>query len=115
MDDFCFQFTAPFTGSVLAFQSVEERWYPLPLRDDQWPDDVAEGMNSLQRGVIDGSHAPLVEEDHDRRHSFAFLLGERQLIHTIVALASNASAPIDGWALDKIAEALIKQETGWSS
>jgi hypothetical protein len=112
--DFCFQFTPPFAGRLIAFQSFEGNWFPMPLTDEQWSDDIIIGMNTLPRGILDGSSLPFVEEVHEGRHGFAFLVGDPGLIDGIIALVPRGHGPINKWILDQIAETLKKREEGWS-
>jgi len=111
---FYFQIEAPFAGKVIAFQSLGQDWYALPLRDGGMDEEISKDLNILPQGSGSDQAIPFTDDQHEGRHGFAFLLGSGALIERIAELAANHDGALDGATLDGIAASVMDSAAPWA-
>ena len=80
---FAFRIVEPLDGTVLAFQSSGQGWYPLPLASDGLQTAILPDQTALPIDPESGAVVPLVEDRDHGRHRFVFLVGRDDLIAAI--------------------------------
>ncbi|MEJ7925804.1 hypothetical protein WG908_03430 [Sphingobium sp. AN641] len=80
---FCFEVESDRQGAVIAFQSVGDEWYALPLRPDGLSETIAGGRQFLPRQA-NGEPIPLSEDVQDGRHGFLFLIASIEMINAVL-------------------------------
>lgn len=76
---FAFALDSAHAGMALALQSVDGKWYPLPLSADTITAPAVIGDQFLPRDADTNAPIPLSEDAHAGTHRFAFLIGREAM------------------------------------
>ena len=113
LEEFYFQITVPFEGTLIAFQGYKGLWYPQLVAEQTATLKVTVGKHIIP-STDENELDPLWEETDIGKHSFAFLLTQDHGISELAPMITSTPHGIPAKIRDNLAQRVMEaSEKDW--